>query len=61
VVGLTKVVPFLVEKMLKEKGGVYSQGADWSSYTVTDGLLVMEQNPQSSEAAAEALLGLLRK
>ena len=60
-VGLTKVVPFLVEDMLKEKGAVYSQGADWSSYTVTDGLLVTGQNPQSSEAAAEALLGLLRK
>ena len=47
--------------ILQEKGGHYSKGADWSSYAVTDGLLVTGQNPQSSEAAAEALLGLLRK
>ncbi|HXD06715.1 MAG TPA: type 1 glutamine amidotransferase domain-containing protein [Burkholderiaceae bacterium] len=60
-VGLTKVVPFLVEDMLQERGGIYSKGADWSSYAVTDGLLVTGQNPQSSEAAADALLGLLRK
>jgi putative intracellular protease/amidase len=60
-VGLTKVVPFLVEDMLKEKGGIYSKGADWSSYALTDGLLVTGQNPQSSEAAADALLTLLRK
>jgi putative intracellular protease/amidase len=60
-VGLTKVVPFLIEDMLQDKGGIYSKGSDWSSYALTDGLLVTGQNPQSSEAAAEALLGLLRK
>lgn len=60
-VGLTKVVPFLVEDMLQEKGGIYSRAADWSSHAVTDGLLVTGQNPQSSEAAAQALLELLGK
>jgi putative intracellular protease/amidase len=58
-VGLSKVVPFLVEDMLKENGGVYSKGADWQSYVLTDGILVTGQNPASSEAAAEALLKLL--
>jgi putative intracellular protease/amidase len=58
-VQLTKVVPFLVEDMLKEKGGVYSKGADWASYVLTDGLLITGQNPASSEAAAEALLAKL--
>ncbi len=58
-VGLTKVVPFLVEDMLKENGGDYSKGADWQSYVVTDGKLVTGQNPASSEAGAEALLKLL--
>lgn len=58
-VGLTKVVPFLVEDMLKQNGGVYSKGADWQSYVVTDGKLVTGQNPASSEAGAEALLKLL--
>jgi len=58
-VGLTKVVPFLVEDMLKANGGEYSKGADWQSYVVTDGKLVTGQNPASSEAGAEALLKLL--
>jgi putative intracellular protease/amidase len=55
-VGLTQVVPFLVEDMLKENGGLYSKAADWQSYVVTDGLLITGQNPASSEAAAAALL-----
>ena len=59
-VQLTKVVPFLVEDMLKEKGGIYSKGDDWASYTVTDGLLLTGQNPASSEATAEALLAKLK-
>lgn len=57
--GLTEVVPFLVEDMLKANGGVYSKGADWSSHVVTDGKLITGQNPASSRAAAEALLKLL--
>ena len=55
-VGLTKVVPFLVEDELKAKGGAYSKGADWGSYVVDDGLLITGQNPASSAAAAELLL-----
>ena len=58
-VGLTDVVPFLVEDMLKANGGDYSKGADWSSYVLTDGKLVTGQNPASSREAAEALLKLL--
>ncbi len=59
-VGLTKVVPFLVEDILKQNGGVYSKKDDWQSYAITDGKLVTGQNPASSEAAAKALLALLR-
>ena len=58
-VGLTKVVPFLIEDMLKENGGHYSKGADWQSYVLTDGKLITGQNPASSEAGAKALLKLL--
>jgi len=58
-VGLTGVVPFLVEDMLKECGGSYSKAGDWQSHVLTDGLLVTGQNPASSAAAAEALLKLL--
>jgi putative intracellular protease/amidase len=58
-VGLTKVVPFLVEDMLKANGGHYEKGADWASFVVTDGKLVTGQNPASSGDAARTLLGLL--
>ncbi|NNC58406.1 MAG: type 1 glutamine amidotransferase domain-containing protein [Erythrobacter sp.] len=59
-VGLTDVVPFLLEDMLAEKGGTYSKGEDWSSYVLEDGLLITGQNPASSEEAAERLLARLK-
>ncbi|WKE64785.1 type 1 glutamine amidotransferase domain-containing protein [Gallaecimonas kandeliae] len=58
-VGLTQVVPFLVEEMLKANGGHYGKGEDWAPFVVSDGLLVTGQNPASSEATAQALLALL--
>jgi len=58
-VGLTDVVPFLVEDMLKANGGKYEKGADWASFVVTDGKLVTGQNPASSEEAARKLLQLM--
>ena len=59
-VGLTDVVPFLVEDMLKEKGGKYSKTEAWQVYVQQDGLLITGQNPASSAATAEALLKLLK-
>jgi putative intracellular protease/amidase len=47
-VGLTKVVPFLVEDELKAKGGIFSKASDWQPYVLTDGLLITDQNPASS-------------
>ena len=55
-VGLTDVVPFLVEDELKAKGGNYSSGPDWGPYVLEDGLLITGQNPASSAPAAKALL-----
>ena len=55
-VGLTEVVPFLVEDELKAKGGIYSKVDDWGVYVVTDGLLITGQNPASSGPAAKVLL-----
>ncbi len=55
-VGLTKIVPFLLEDELKKLGAYYSKGADWSSFTQQDGLLITGQNPASSEAVATLLL-----
>ncbi|WP_176057165.1 type 1 glutamine amidotransferase domain-containing protein [Paraburkholderia sp. BCC1876] len=58
-VGLTDVVPFLVEDMLKKNGASYSKGPDWLSHVVVAGNLITGQNPASSEAAAKALLARL--
>ena len=58
-VGLTGIVPFLVEDMLKQNGGKYSKLADWQPHVVSDGLLITGQNPASSEPAAKALLAKL--
>ncbi|MEU0239620.1 type 1 glutamine amidotransferase domain-containing protein [Nocardiopsis sp. NPDC006198] len=58
-VGLTEVVPFLVEDQLEELGGVFSKVGDWEPYVVRDGLLLTGQNPASSGPAAEALLDLV--
>jgi putative intracellular protease/amidase len=60
-VGLTHVVPFLVEDELKTPGGKFSKTTDWGVYVVTDGLLVTGQNPASSGPGATALLHLLAK
>jgi putative intracellular protease/amidase len=58
--GLTEIVPFLVEDMLKEKGGLYSKADDWQPFVITDGLLITGQNPASSQPAAQALLDKLQ-
>jgi putative intracellular protease/amidase len=58
-VGLDKVVPFLLEEKLRELGGLYSNGADWTSYVVTDGILVTGQNPASAGETAKALIDIL--
>ncbi len=59
-VGLTKVVPFLVENALKQAGGLFESTDDWGVYSVVDGHLVTGQNPASSAAAAQDILKLLK-
>ena len=58
-VGLTDVVPFLVEDELVKHGGSFSKVADWQPYSIRDGLLITGQNPASSATAAKALIALL--
>ncbi len=55
-VGLTNIVPFLLEDVLQGKGGIYSKVADWHPYAVEDGLLITGQNPASSKLVADKLL-----
>jgi putative intracellular protease/amidase len=60
-VGLTDVVPFLIEDMLKQNGAIYKKGADWSSFAISDGLLISGQNPQSSLLVAQKLVKQIQK
>lgn len=60
-VGLTTVVPFLLEDMLGANGGIYSKGEDWKPHVVIDGRLISGQNPASSEQVAKALLKILKE
>lgn len=59
-VGLTKVVPFLLEDALTQNGAKFSKGADWQPYAVEDGLLITGQNPASSKLVAGKLLQKLK-
>jgi putative intracellular protease/amidase len=58
-VGLTDVVPFLLEDMLAANGAAYSKGPDFAPYTIEDGMLITGQNPASSAEAAQRLLAAL--
>lgn len=58
-VGLTKVVPFLVEDELKRLGSLFEKVPNWQSFVVVDGRLITGQNPASSTAGAEALIKVL--
>lgn len=60
-VGLTKVVPFLLEDALKQNGATYSKAENWQPYAVEDGLLITGQNPASSKLVAQKLLNQLKK
>ncbi|MHA6288207.1 type 1 glutamine amidotransferase domain-containing protein [Maricaulis sp. CAU 1757] len=59
-VGLTDVVPFLIEDMIREQGGSYGKGPDWGQFVVSDNGLITGQNPASSAPAASDLVALVR-
>ena len=59
-VGLTEVVPFLLQDKLTELGANFTLAFDFQPYVVRDGLLITGQNPASSERAAKELLGALQ-
>ncbi len=60
-VGLTKVVPFLVEDELLSLGATFSKIKNWGVHTVADGQLITGQNPASSGPAAKLLIDTLNK
>ena len=60
-VGLTEIVPFLLEDELTNKGGLYRKVEDWNAFAIQDGLIITGQNPASSEIAAKKVIAHLNK
>src|ERR1700731_1653423 len=60
-VGLTKVVPFLVEDELMSLGATFSKVKNWGVHTVADGQLITGQNPASSGPTARVLIETLNQ
>lgn len=60
-VKLDKVVPFLLESKLMERGAIFEKSGLWQSHVVTDQRVVTGQNPQSAKAVGEAVLSALQQ
>ena len=58
--GLTTVVPFLVEDEMMRLGATFSKVKNWGVHTVADGHLITGQNPASSGPAARLLIDVLK-
>ena len=58
-VGLTGIVPFLLEDALIANGAIYSKSEDFQEYVVVDGLLITGQNPASALGVANAVIELI--
>ena len=58
-VGLTDVVPFLVEDIFIDRGAKFQKAADFEPNVVIDGNLITGQNPASSAKVAHQLLAKL--
>src|ERR1700710_1660021 len=60
-VGLTKIVPFLVEDEMMKLGATFSKVKNWGVHTVADGQVFAGQNPASSGRAAKLLIETLKQ
>ncbi len=60
-VGLEKVVPFMLETTLIERGAKFEKSGLWQKHVTTDQRVVTGQNPQSAQGVGEATLVELKK
>lgn len=59
-VGLTDVVPFLLEEKLAERGATVEKAPNFQAKTVVSDRLVTGQNPASAMGVAEKMVALLK-
>lgn len=60
-VGLTDVVPFLLESKLIDRGAIVEKAANFQKKVVVSDRLVTGQNPASATGVGEAMVKLLKK
>lgn len=58
-VGVTKLVPYLTETELINRGANYVKSDDWSEFAVEEKRIVTGQNPSSGAAVAKEVLKIL--
>jgi putative intracellular protease/amidase len=58
-VGKTRIVPFLLQTALEERGAKHSAAPDFEPHVVVDERLVTGQNPASATGVAQAVLRIL--
>jgi putative intracellular protease/amidase len=58
-VGLTEIVPFLLETELRKRGAKFEGTENFQAHAVRDGHLVTGQNPRSAKRVAELMLEAL--
>lgn len=59
-VGLDKLVPFLTETELINRGANYVKGDDWAEFAVAENRVVTGQNPASGAAVAREVLKVIK-
>jgi len=59
-VGLTQVMPFLLESTLIERGARHTEAANFQPHVAVSGRLVTGQNPASATGVAESMLQLMQ-
>jgi putative intracellular protease/amidase len=59
-VGLTDIVPFLLESALVDRGATHSKAANFQAQVVVSDRLVTGQNPASATGVGEQMVNLLR-
>ncbi len=56
-----KIVPFLLESRLRERGGNFLAGKNWANQVVVSDRLITGQNPQSASSLGKAIVQLFNR
>ncbi len=59
-VGLDKLVPYLTETEISNRGAKYVKADDWVEFAISDNRVVTGQNPASAAAVAHEILRILQ-